>query len=143
MDRIYLLTRRTLLCAVFACPLALLSPWLGALCQLFFSLYAAAFMPITAPLWKKRQASPAACMRRMLFPCASALFLGYFPRFLLLAVFPSMHILTRQLIDLFSCGTALLLQCQLLRFFPYERKEHACFSLICLFFFIACMLSVG
>lgn len=143
MDRTYLLMRRTLQCAVFACPLALLSPWLGALCQILFSLYAAAFLPVTAPLWKKRQDSPAACMRRMLFPCAASLFLGYFPRFLLLAFFPRTHTLTLQLMNLLSAATALLLQCQLLRFFPYERREHKYLAAVALFFFIACTLSVG
>lgn len=143
MDRTYLLTRRTLLCAVFACPLALISPWLSALCQLLFSLYAAAFAPVTAPIWKKRQDSPAACMRRVLFPCVGALFLGYFPRFLLLLFFSGMHPFTRRMMDFLSAATALLLQCSLLHFFPYERREHKYFACICLVFFIACTLSAG
>ena len=143
MDRTYLLTRRTLLCAVFACPLALLSPWLSALCQALFSLYAAAFAPVTLPIWKRRQDSPAALMRRIAFPCAAALFLGYFPRFLLLIFFPHMHTLTRQLMDLLSAASALLLQCWLLQFFPYERREHKYLALVCAVFFIACTLSAG
>lgn len=143
MNRTYLLTRRTLLCAVFACPLALLSPWWGAGCQLFFSLYAAAFLPVAQTIWKKRQVSPAAEMRRVLFPISGALFLGYFPLFLLLAFFPGVHTLTRQLLQLFSSLTALLLQCALLRLFLFERREHKYFALICLIFFIVCMQSVA
>jgi len=143
MNRTYLLTRRTLLCAVFACPLALLSPWLSAGCQLLFTLYAAAFLPVAQTLWKKRQVSPAAQMRRVLFPCTGALFLGHFPLFLLLAFFPNIHILTRQLLQFFSCLSALLLQCALLRLFSFERREHPYFALICLIFFIVCMRSVA
>lgn len=139
----YLLTRRTLKCAAFACPLAFVSPWLSALCQMLFTAYAAAFLPVTAPLWKRRQESPAVLARRVLFPCAAALFLGYFPRFLLMVFFPAMHILTQRVLSVLAAATAILLQCWFLRFFPYERREHKYLTCVCLVFFIACMLSAG
>ena len=143
MNRTYLLTRRTLLCAVFVCPLALLSPWLSAAAQALFSLYSAAYLPSVVYLWKKRRESPVALMRRMLFPCFGALFAGYFPRFTLLMLFPGMHFLTLKCITLLSAFTALWMQCMLLRLFPYERKEHKYLALISAVFFIVCTLSVG
>lgn len=139
----YLLTRRTLLCAAFVCPLALLSPWAGAIFQLLFTVYSAAFLPVTAPLWKRRQEPPAVLARRVLFPCAASLMLGYFPRFLLFAAFPGLHAAFRATASLLSAATSLVIQCRLLQFFPYERREHKYLTLVCLLFFTFCMLAAG
>lgn len=140
MDRTLQLMRRTLKCAVFACPLSLLSPWLGAACQLLFTLYAAAFLPVTAPTWKGRQVSPAVLMRRALPACCGALFLGFLPAFILYSLFSEMHPFTRQIIHLLSSFSAILLQNLLLR--PLQNVPHPLLlSGILLMLLSVCMLS--
>lgn len=143
MDRTIRLMRRTLQCAVFACPLALLSPWLAAATQLIWTVHTALFLPVTAPLWKKRQDSPAALIGRALLPCAAALFLSGIPHYVLLLLFPRMHDLTHLLMHALTALSSILLQSVLQYHLPYFRREHVYIALACLLLFIVCMLSVG
>ena len=143
MDRTIRLMRRTLQCAAFACPLALLSPWLAAAVQLLWTVHAALFLPFTAPLWKKRQDPPAALTIRAVFSCSAALFLSALPRFLLLLIFPRMHILTRMLLHFLTALSSILWQSALQYHLPYYRREHGYIAVVCLLLFIVCTLSSG
>ena len=55
MNRSILWMWRTLQCAVFVCPIALISPFLAGILQLIWAIAYILPSPVAAPLWKKRQ----------------------------------------------------------------------------------------
>lgn len=141
MDRTIRLMRRTLQCAALACPLSLLSPWLAAGVQILWTLHAALYMPITAPLWSHRHTSPAATLQRTVLPCSAALFLSTLPQLVLLFLFPNMHVLTKLLMHALTALTSILLQSILIYRLPHYRREHSFLSLNFFLLFIVCMQS--
>lgn len=134
MDRTIRLMRRTLLCAVFACPLAIFSLWLSFLCQFLFLL--SAYWPVKAdrPLWAGASPSFAKGVGRLLFAfslsfaAAAALY-----RIGLLLAFPALPL------RLMCALTALLIQGEVCLRVQKTGKRALAACLFLLLFTIVCM----
>jgi len=141
MDRTVRMMRRTLLCAAFACPLALFSLWLPALILFFTTLCSAVSMPAALPLWRHRHENPGHILLRFLLPCTAGLFISaassLLARSLFVSSFPFMH----GLIRLLSCLTGAAAQCALIARLPYYRRQYLPAVLLFAIGFIVCMLS--
>ena len=137
MNRTLRMMRRTLLCAVFACPLAFFHP---AAARLVWGAFAASlcFMPAAQPLWvqkKRPSAGRAACS--FLY----ALFLSAACSLAFQLLFPRMHPLTKSLLHMLSTLTGLSLQCAFLPRLHRTGKLHYIAAALCLLGFIVCMRS--
>jgi len=141
MNRSVLWMRRTLQCAVFACPVALLSSSLSALLQLIWSLFYILPTPIAAPIWKKRQDAPAALMLRILFSCSAALAISRLPALLILLLFPNIHFLSLMLVRFLTASSGILLQSYLIGILPRDQQKAPLSICIFLMIFIFCTLS--
>ena len=76
MDRTSRMLRRTLLCAVFACPLALWRLDAALLLQGLWTALLVAPVPAVPALWAKGRRSPRAALRRAIWALLPALLLA-------------------------------------------------------------------
>ena len=141
MNRSFTWMRRTLLCAVFVCPMALLSPFLSGIAQLTASLAYILPAPVAAPLWKKRREAPAALLTRILLCCSAALLISRLPALLILVLFPHIHILSLMLVRLLTAASSILLQCLLIVKLPRDHRKAPFMICAFLVLFIFCTLS--
>ena len=141
MNRSLVWMRRTLQCAVFVCPLALLSPFLSGLFQLAGSLAYLLPAPIAAPIWKKRREDPAALILRILLCCSAALLISRLPALFILLLFPDIHFLSLMLVRFLTAASSILLQCALIDRFPRTPPKAPLIICIFLILFIFCTQS--
>ena len=141
MNRSLTWMRRTLQCAVFVCPLALLSSLGSGIMQILYALLHILPAPIAAPAWKKRQEAPAALLLRILLCCSAALAISRLPALFILLLFPRIHISSRMLVRFLTAASSVLLQCLLIGVLP--RRQPRAPLAVCVFLavFIFCTLS--
>lgn len=137
MDRTVRMMRRTLLCAVFACPLACFSLPAALLCQLLFTL--TVFLPPRRQkkLWAKSAAGFHAGLGRGLYALCLAISLSALSHAAvrLLAFDDFWQPVWRVL----SVLTGILLQTSLIYHVKRAGKRHYAACLPALFLFIVCM----
>ena len=141
MNRSILWMRRTLQCAVFVCPIALISPFLAGILQLIWAIAYILPSPVAAPLWKKRQETPAALLMRILFTCSLALCISRLPALVIVLMFPHIHSLSLMLLRFLTAASSVLLQCMLLGKAPRNQRELPLRICLYLGIFIVCTLS--
>lgn len=137
MNHTLRMMRRTLLCAVFACPLAFFHAGAARLVWGVFA-FSLCFLPSAQPLWVRKKRQPfwrAACS------FSFALFASTGLSGLVQLIFPGMHPLTQSLLHMLSLLTGLSLQCMLLERMRTVSKQMRIAAALCLILSIVCMQS--